>query len=144
MADENSQNYLEKSTRNSTPECCRQVYPKFSEVFLEIRIFFSKTTYFSASIHTSRYTRQFFHLNNVPRTTWPAQSPDLNIIENVWKHFKEQILKIIGSIRNNDDLFEKFSEIFFNYPHEKIENLYDSLPRRLKEVIAMKGHLTKY
>ena len=98
----------------------------------------------NASIHTSAYTRQFFHLNNIQRSTWPAQSPDINIIENIWLHCKRELKKNTTPIQNADQLFQKFSNLFHEYPQEKLENLYDSLPRRMREVVRMKGHMTKY
>ena len=38
----------------------------------------------NASIHSSASTRRWFIENNVEVLEWPARSPNLNIIENVW------------------------------------------------------------
>ena len=39
---------------------------------------------------------------------------------------------------------EQFAEIFYAYPQENVKNLYDGQPRRMKETVRMKGHLSKY
>ena len=31
--------------------------------------------------------------NDIPCMNWPPQSPDINIIENIWKTLKNQIKK---------------------------------------------------
>ena len=38
----------------------------------------------NATPHTSQLTRQWKTDNNIPAISWPAQSPDIIILENVW------------------------------------------------------------
>ena len=44
---------------------------------------------------------------------WPAQSPDLNIIENVWAYVKGELFKQKGDYEE-EDMFYKAEEIFFS------------------------------
>lgn len=79
---------------------------------------------------------------------WPSKSHDLNIIENEWKMisdiiYEEQLLY------NNldelclwmDDAFDDDVEINRN-TIEFIENLYESNPKQLIDVVASNGSIT--
>ena len=42
----------------------------------------------NAPVHCARSTVTYKSQNNFPSLTWPAQSPDLSIIENLWLSIK--------------------------------------------------------
>jgi transposase len=46
---------------------------------------------FPGRCHVSRRTNQWKTENDIPTLEWPPQSPDLNIIENVWKVIKTKV-----------------------------------------------------
>lgn len=76
--------------------------------------------------------------------SWPAQSPDLNIIENVWLYIKRKLQSRIYMINSADELFQQTFQIWQDINLNYVRNLYESVPRRIKQVIRLKGHLTKY
>ena len=75
---------------------------------------------------------------------WPAQSPDLNIIENIWLYMKRELQKSVVDITTKNDLLREIQSVSRNIELDYVRNLYQSIPDRLNNVIEMKGHLTKY
>lgn len=41
--------------------------------------------------HTSKLAKRFFRKNNIAVMKWPANSPDLNIMENIWAYMKKHL-----------------------------------------------------
>lgn len=77
---------------------------------------------------------------------WPSHSPDLNPIENLWAHVKDLLSKE-PHITNRDELEIRVGKILddMNTHHVNyFEKLYESLPLRVKRVIANKGGPTRY
>ena len=75
---------------------------------------------------------------------WPAQSPDLNIIENIWLYMKRELQKSAVDITTKNDLLREIQSVWRNIELDYMRNLYQTIPDRLNDVIEMKGHLTKY
>ena len=47
----------------------------------------------NAPWHTAKLVRSFLDRQKVRRLRWPAQSPDLSPIENLWKQIKTIIVR---------------------------------------------------
>lgn len=72
----------------------------------------------------------------------PPQSPDFNIIENVWRILKQRVKKYKPRIVD-----ELRKAILYEWEHieqEKINNLVDSMPRRLRQCWEREGLHTQF
>jgi transposase len=59
---------------------------------------------------------------------WPPQSPDLNIIENVWRILKIRLQTRVTRIHNRQELIDAVQEIWQSLTPMYIKSLYNSLP----------------
>ena len=73
---------------------------------------------------------------------WPAQSPNMDIIEQVWTYMKKE--KVKRAPVNLQQLWEELHDVWRNIPVDFIQKLYDSVPRRVNEVYKAKGLYTKH
>jgi len=73
---------------------------------------------------------------------WPAQSPDLNIIEPLWADLKARVHSCRPT--NIEALWKNLEEQWAMIPTSTIKNLYESMPRKMQEVIKNKGVSTRY
>lgn len=92
--------------------------------------------------HTSRLVRSFLEEENIHVLEWPAQSPDLNPIENLWDLVDREIRKRKPS--NCTELMERIRSEWDQISPDLLVSLVDSMPNRLRAVIATKGYATKY
>ena len=69
---------------------------------------------------------------------WPAQSPDLNTIENLWMFLKKEIRKRCTPPKTLSDLQAVIREEWEKIPLEIVQTLIESMQRRVKQVIKLK------
>ena len=98
----------------------------------------------NAPVHRAHTVENYKDQKEVTSMEWPAQSPDLNIIENIWLYMKRELQKSAVDIATKNDLLREIQSVWRNIELDYIRNLYQSIPDRLDNVIKMKGHLIKY
>jgi len=97
-----------------------------------------------ASYHRAKLVKDWLRDNDVDFIEWPAQSPDLNPIENVWALVRNELWKRRKEIKTNRDTWRLSVEIFNNMSLQYIRKLYNSMPKRVDSVIKLKGNRTNY
>lgn len=110
-----------------------------------------------APCHTAKKSMQFLEEKSIPVLAWPANSPDLNPIENVWtvlkKHVPEEFQKLKNAsqksrhvVKDIELLKLAISSVWHNNDSVKKTALsaIDSMPKRIIKVIEAKGAWTKY
>lgn len=85
---------------------------------------------------------EVFDRYDVRRVWWPASSPDLNPIENLWGWMKAKIYKTNPRPTSLPQLKDRIQEIWQSIPRELCIKLIDGMPRRVDEVIRQKGWYT--
>ena len=97
----------------------------------------------NAPAHKSLKTKNFFWENGFTiLENWPPQSPDINIIENMWSILKKRVCA--RQPETLKALWGYAQEEFGKIPCDYVEKLYSSIPRRLELVLKRKGYPTKY
>lgn len=96
----------------------------------------------NATCHSARRTQRFLEENNIDVLPWPAQSPDLNPIENLWSQLQEQVDRRV--VHGFDQLWETALEIWNGLDVQILQNLVDSMPRRIQAVIEAGGRSIPY
>ncbi|WOO86244.1 Transposable element Tcb2 transposase [Vanrija pseudolonga] len=74
----------------------------------------------------------------------PATSPDLNPIEHAWAKLKSMLNQLERRLQNPDELFEVAAALWLKIPQEELDNMVNSMPRRLRAVRLNRGGPTKY
>ncbi|KAF4033805.1 DDE superfamily endonuclease [Phytophthora infestans] len=92
--------------------------------------------------HRARLVKDYLKEKEVELLPHPAQSPDLNPIENLWALVKQELSKRPAS--GVDDSKEKIQEIWYDIEPKTVQDLYHSMPKRLLQVKDNRGGHTKY
>jgi len=96
-----------------------------------------------ASSHTAKTVKTYLQRKNIDLLPWPAHSPDLNPIENVWSKLKRNVSRRMRTT-SLDDLWQNVQEEWLKIDKNYILSLIQSMPRRIKAVLKSKGGATKY
>ncbi len=81
-------------------------------------------------------------VNGIPVLNWPANSPDLNPIENLWGIVKRKMR--YARPNNAEELKATIRATWALITPEQCHRLIDSMPRRIAAVIQAKRAPTKY
>ena len=96
-----------------------------------------------APAHRSESTKAYLTAKQIRLLqSWPSQSPDLSVIENLWNLLKERVF--LRQPKTVDQLWQIAEEEWNKIPNDAIRSLYQSIPRRIEATVAVRGGHTKY
>ena len=98
----------------------------------------------NAPVHTARVTREALQEHGIPVMDWPANSPDLNIIEHAWDMIGRALEQHEPPIQTIPQLQQAILDAWEDIPMERLQHLVHSCHRRCRAVIQSRGGYTRY
>lgn len=98
----------------------------------------------NAPIHTARATKAWLEDHGIRLLPWPPKSPDLNPVENVWGRLCQLVYANGRQFADVESLRACINECWRDISGEYRHALYNSMRRRLQEVIEKKGFIALY
>ena len=98
----------------------------------------------NAPCHVSKYSLNFFHSKKITLLDWPACSPDLNPIENLWGILTQRVYKNNRMFQSKKELIKKIQKEWNNIELKICEDLVLSMDSRCEMVLGGEGALIKY
>ena len=94
--------------------------------------------------HIAHSIREWLSNQKFKVMKWPAQSPDLNPIENMWAILKRRLNQYERPPNRMLELFDQVAETWYNITSEECQKVIETMPQRCQEVIKAKGGWTHY
>lgn len=94
--------------------------------------------------HRANVVKEYLRQNNIEFIEWPAYSPDLNPIENLWNWMKHKLATEYPPCETNDQLVGAFLQIWDSITPEMCERFCERYENRLQAVRNARGYGTKY
>jgi transposase len=91
--------------------------------------------------HAAKAVREWLSDQPFQVMKWPAQSPDLNPIENMWAMLKTKLYRNYERPpRGINEHWERIHETWYRITKEECQKVIETMPERCRQVIKTKGH----
>ncbi|GFX26684.1 transposable element Tcb2 transposase [Trichonephila clavipes] len=95
--------------------------------------------YDNATCHRTLAVQDCLDSEGIQRLVWPARSPDLNPIENVWDALGRQVAGRNYPPTNKNTLIRALTEEWDKLPQQLLDNGVQSMVRRVECYITLQG-----
>ncbi|GFW22706.1 transposable element Tcb2 transposase [Trichonephila clavipes] len=93
----------------------------------------------NATCHRTLAVQDCLDSEGIQRLVWPARSPDLNPIENVWDALGRQVAGRNYPPTNKNTLIRALTEEWDKLPQQLLDNVVQSMVRRVECCITLHG-----
>ena len=98
----------------------------------------------NARPHRARTVVNFMETEGIEHMEWPAVSPDMNPIENMWSEVTRTMDASANQPTNLAELRQAVIDAWQALPLQTLATLIDSMPRRVQALYDARGGHTKY
>ncbi|GFX27185.1 transposable element Tcb2 transposase [Trichonephila clavipes] len=98
----------------------------------------------NATCHRTLAVQDCLDSEGIQRLVWPAPSPDLNPIENVWDALGRQVAGRNYPPTNKNTLIRALTEEWDKLPQQLLDNVVQSMVRRVECCITLHGRHIPY
>jgi transposase len=98
----------------------------------------------NARPHQAKVSVKWLEAHGIECLEWPANSPDLNPIENLWSELKRRLGNYEEVPKGMLELWERVQVVWDNLVPEYCQKLIESMPRHMAMVLERKGKSIPY
>ncbi|GFV84929.1 transposable element Tcb1 transposase [Trichonephila clavipes] len=93
----------------------------------------------NARPHVAKTVISYLDSQQVQLLPWSAYSPDMSPIEHVWDIVGQRLARDLCPVASTDEFWLRIQIIWNTLPQADLQNLFNSIPRRVAALIAARG-----
>jgi transposase len=97
-----------------------------------------------APVHRSNAPKEWRQQHGLNKMVWPAQSPDMNPIENLWMQMKDRVTKQHKTSMSLETFTESIIQSWEAITVEQIDKLVMTMPTRVRTLMKNNGKSTRW
>ncbi|GFU18984.1 transposable element Tcb2 transposase [Trichonephila clavipes] len=98
----------------------------------------------NARPHVAKTILDYCSAQHIQLLPWPTYSPDMSPIKHVWDLVGRRLARHPRLAASKYEFILHLQAIWNSLPQADIQNLFDSMPRRIAALIAARCGYTKY
>jgi transposase len=97
-----------------------------------------------APVHRSNAPKEWRNDHDLEKMVWPAQSPDMNPLENLWKQMKDRVSRKHKASMCLETFTKAILESWDEITIDEIDKLIMTMPTRISTLCQNKGKSTRW